>query len=404
MSDNEFNQIDINKLINSAWSNENPLKNAFEKRLSDLGITLNQAVDNLQIEYRTLNGILEGTLKRLDFVSLLKIAHFLDISYKEISDLYVRTISMRYKDDLDQSKRRTFILNHFDLPVLKSIGVIDSIKDEAHIEEKLKAIFGLNNIMDFDIEDIGAAYSSTRIKVRNEKTRNYFIRKSKTIFKLIANPHKYNKEGLVEYFPKIRWHSTDINNGIVNVIKALYELGVTVIFQPSMPSLQLRGATFAVDDKPCIVLTDFRSSYPTMWFAFLHELFHVVFDWPEIQRVRYHLSDEENDLLVVRQKEEEANEFAREYLFPKDRLELISSKMNQRVLVKEYASDNHVDPSLVYAIDAYLNSSEDNNLWAQYDKFMPPVNNLVRNLSNNLSHKSSAAAFAEYYKNRIFNT
>lgn len=401
MSRQDFNQNDINKLINSAFSEET-LKSKFERRLSELNISQNQAEENLEIEHRTLNGILDGSLKKIDFVHLLKIAQFIDISYKEISDLYVKAIAEKHKDDLEQSKRRTFILNHFDLPVLKNIGVIESIRDFQHIEERLNQIFGIDTITDYDVEDTGAALSTPNVVVKNEKTRKYFIRKSKAIFKLIGNPNRYDKEALVEYFPKIRWHTTDIDNGILNVSKALYELGVTVIFHPTMPSLQLRGATFEVNNKPCIVLTDYRNSYPTMWFAFLHELFHVIFDWEEIQKRKYHLSDEENDLFVVRQKEEEANEFAREFLFPKSKMQTILDRMQQRVFVKEYALDNHVHPSIVYANHAYNYKIEERNLWAEYEQFWPSIKNLVKKLSNDLTHKSTAADFASYFKNTIF--
>ncbi len=407
MKEESFNHEEINKLINGAMKEEDAeltmLRSIFEKRLAGLNITPNQAVENLGIEYRTLYGILDGTLKRLDVLSLLKIAQFLEIPYNEITEPYLKAVSDKHINDLAEAKKRIFILNHFDLPVLKSINVIDSIRDFAHIEQQLCSIFGISSITEYNIEDTGAAFSSTKIKPKNDKSRKYFIKKSELIFELIQNPHPYEKQALIEYFPKIRWHSTDVDNGILNVIRSLYILGITVIFQPKMPSLQLRGATFAVNGKPCIVLTDYRESYPTLWFAFLHELFHVFFDWEEILKKCYHLSDEENDLFVVPQKEDEANEFAREYLFPKQKMELISSRIEQRVFIKQFAIDNHVHPSIIYANYAYGNNNKDINLWAQFQKFMPPIKNLLKNLSNDLAHKLPASDFASYYKNNIFN-
>lgn len=409
MDEKEFNQDEINRLINSAWDGKTSneilfLREKFEKRLLDLDITFNQAEQNLQIAYRTLNGILDGDLQRFDLLSLLKVGYFLDIPENEIVEMYTKFVAEKHREDLEQAKKRTFILNNFDLPVLKNIGVINSIRDFDHIEQQLNSIFGLQSIMDYDTEDTGAAHSETKIQPKNAKSRNYFKNKSRLIFRLIYNPHRYDKQALIDYFPKIRWHSTDLDNGLVNVMKSLFDLGVTVIFHPKMPLLQLRGATFEVNGKPCIVLTDYMNSYPTMWFALLHELFHVLFDWDEILQKRYHLSDEENDLFVVRQKEDEANEFAREYLFPKQKLELISKRIRQNVIVSEFAFDNHVHPSIVYENYAKTNSGDERCFWSGFDKLVKPqMNTLLKKLSNDLSHKSPAKEFATYYKQHIFN-
>jgi HTH-type transcriptional regulator/antitoxin HigA len=410
MDEFQFDHDEISKLINSAWDGDKAdgektaLRQKFEERLERLSINPTQAVDNLKIEFRTLYGILDGTLKRLDILSVLKIAQFLEIPYNEIMELYANAVADKNKEELTRSKKRTFILNTFDLHSLKTIGIINSIRDFDHIESQLNLIFGLSSILDFDTEEIGAAHSETKVKPKNNKNRIYFKSKSKLIFRLINNPHRFDKQALIDYFPKIRWHSTDLDGGLVNVIRALYELGVTVIFQPSLPSLQMRGATFEVNGKPCIVLTNFRASYPTLWFALLHELFHVMFDWEEILLKRYHFSDEENDLFVLRHKEEEANEFAREYLFPSPKLEIINNKIRHRVIVKEFASDNHVHESIIYANYAFRNSTDDNNLWAQFDKLIrPQMDTLIKKLSNSLTHKSPALDFAKYYSEKIYN-
>lgn len=402
--------FDINKLINSAFFKTDEegkffLRTEYEKRLLELGVTSNQVEQNLQIEYRTLNGILDGNLQRFDLLSLLKIGHFLGIEEKVIVEFYTKLVSARHEEELNLAKKRTFILNHFDLPVLRTIGVIDSIRDFDQIEAQISAVFSLESILDYEADELGAAYSSTNVKPKNEKSRTYFTNKARKIFELIDNPNEYNKEGLIRYFPKVRWHSTDLENGLVNVVKSLFELGVTVIFHPRMPSLQIRGATFSVANKPCIVLTDYRESYPTLWYAFIHELFHVFFDWEEIVNKTYHLSDEEHDLFVLKHKETEASEFARDYLFPPAKLDLIRKRIDQKTLVREFALDNHVHPSIVYSSFAFVYTDERTNYWAVFDKLIrPPMAVLKKNLSDSLTHSSSVVTFAEYYRQNIFNT
>lgn len=416
MSDRFFDKNDVNKLINSILgdneeSNISLLRNRYENKLAELGITSHQVEKNLKLEYRTLNGILDGYLERFDLLALIKIGHFLEIPENEIMPFYLKLVSEKNKGELEIIKRRAFILNNFDLGFYKSLGVITSVQDFDHIEQMLNQVFGLNSIMEYDDTDVGAALSSITImdgKKDSKKKRNpgrtYFINKARNIFQRINNPNPYVKQDLVDYFPKIRWHSTDFENGIANVMKSLFALGVTVIFQPSVPSMKMRGATFAVNGKPCIVLTDFRKSYPTIWFAFLHELFHILFDWAEILEKRYHLSDEENDLYVVRQKEEEANEFAREYLFPDAKLEYIANRINQRAIIREFALDNHVHPSIVYANYAFKYSTPDQNLWALYDKqIRPTMDVLLRNLNKDFTNTTSVVEYSEYYRKEIFN-
>lgn len=394
----------ISNLINSAWD-QTPLRRKFEERLLELGISFNQAEDNLEIGYRTINGIIDGTLERIDFVALLKISQFLDITYNEITDMYVEAISSKYKADLEKSKRRTFILNNFDLPVLKSIGVINSIRDFEYIENQLNGVLGLKSITDYNADDFEVVYSAGTVTPKNLGSRKYFIRRARSIFKEINNTNKYIAENLIEYVQKIRRQSIDVENGLINVIKALYDIGVTVIFLPRIPAIQLRGATFEVNNKPCIVLTDYKGYYPTLWFALIHEIFHIIFDWKDIIKKKFHLSDESDHLLIFRQKEDEANEFARDYMFSKNSMESITDKISNRLAVREMAMNVGVHSSIIYANFAYANSNEGENLWQKFNKmkFFPDFDNLLKKLSGNLGHTSKPFEYCGYYKTEIFN-
>lgn len=404
--DDRYKHID--KLLNRITGADDQrsalsLRELFDNRVQELGISPTYVLSILEINYRALEGILDGSQKRIDFVTLTKLARFLGITNTEIVQLYMECLEEKNLEDVNVTRKRTFISDHFDLTVLRTIGVVKTIKDFDHVEQQILSMLSLNSIFEYSADDIEAAFSSGSIKPRNSQTRNYFIRKACAILKLINNPHPYEKQALVEYFPKIRWHSTDVDNGIPNVIRSLYRLGVTVIFQPRMPSLQLRGATLAVNNRPSIVLTDFRGFYPTLWFALIHELFHVIFDWDEILQKRYHLSDEENDLFVVKQKEDEANDFAREFLFPKKKMEIIAAQITKAQLIQEYAIEQHVHSSIIYANYAFDNSNSSTNLWPSVQKHMPDITNLLVTLGNKLGHTATAQEYATYYKETILN-
>ena len=73
--------------------------------------------------------------------------------------------------------------------------------------------------------------------------------------------------------------------------------------------------------------------------------------------------------------------------------------------MKEFALDHHVDPSIIYAIYAYEYSNKEDNLWAQFDKFIrPSMDNLIQKLNGGLSHSSTSKQFANYYLTNIFKT
>jgi len=405
----QFNDNHTESLLNSILRRLDAeeilqLRNRFENKLNELGITSFQAEKQLGTDYKTLNRLLDGDVKKFDLITLIKIGYLLNIPEKDVSESFISLMLEQHAEEISNVKKMMFIHNNFDLDTLKKLRIIKKTNDYSHIENQLVSILGLHSILDYNPEDIGAAHSESSIKPKHQKNRIYFKSKSKSIFKLIDNPNPFDRQGVIDYFPKIRWHSTDVDGGMITVIKSLFKLGVTVIFQPKIPSLQMRGATFEVNGKPCIVLTDYMNSYPTMWFALVHELFHVLFDWEEILSKKYHLSDEETDIDVLKHKEDEANDFAREYFLPSKILNSISERIRQTFFIKEFASDNHVHPSIVYANFAFRNSDEENNYWAIYNNLIHPnMEKLIETMSVGLSYESSAREYSSNYLNKIYN-
>ena len=159
--------------------------------------------------------------------------------------------------------------------------------------------------------------------------------------------------------------------GLPEVISLLHRVGVTVVLQQSLPTLQLRGATFNHNGKPCIALTDYVGFYPTLWFALFHELFHVLFDWDEIKRNQYHVTDDENKQLSVQEQENKANEFASEYLFSAEKVKFVKRYLHDAVFINQFAADNHVHPSIVYAQCAYAAPKKTRSAWALTRKNSP---------------------------------
>lgn len=381
MSENE--EFNVENLISRIERGETlTLKEFFELRLDELSITVTNSAKILKINYRALIAILEGKQRNINIDDLFRIADFLQLSTEKVIQLYLTSLEKntpRKKASITAEKIQ-FIKEHFDLMALRKAGFIESTTDFDVIEKRLTEYLGIKSIFEYKKPSFDIALSAGAIKPKNELTRIFWINTAIEYFQEINNPNEYNRQALIDYFPKIRWHSTNIEIGLLDVIKELYKIGVTVIYQAPLPTLHLRGATFSINNKPCIVLTNYRGFYPTLWFALIHELHHVLFDWNEIMNNAYHLSDDDNKNLAILEREKKADKFAREYLFSIDKTTQIRPYIRNEKFVTRFAKDNHVHSSFIYVFNAYDLGHP--SAWSLAYTKTPPFDTLLASLVN----------------------
>jgi len=369
---------DIDALLNGLMKPEKQtLQELFDKKLQELGMSPTVACKIIEVQPRSLKGILSGSQKVVDVTNLNKLANFLQVPKELVLKLYSDAVEENFPTATITGDKITFIKENFDLAVLRKAGLIDSISDFAHIEKRLTTRLGLKSIFEYRKPSVDIAFSSGNFKAENNLTRAYWVNAASVVFKEIDNPYPYSREELIKLFPTLRWHTTNVDLGLVDVVKQLYKLGITVIFQDSMQTLQLRGATFSVNGKPCIALTNYVGFYSTVWFALIHELYHVLFDWEEIKANKYHLSDDSNEQLSVREREDEADKFAREYLFSEEKIKQVRRYIQDEEYVAEFAAEHHVHPSFLYVFTAKY-SSDNRSAWARARLHSPDVNRAVR--------------------------
>jgi len=210
----------------------------------------------------------------------------------------------------------------------------------------------------------------------------------------------YDRQELIKYFPQIRWQSTNVEFGLANVIKALFKIGITVIYQSPFSSLHLRGATFSANDQPCIVLTDYKGFYPTLWHCLIHELYHVLFDWEEIRKDIYHVSEDSSE--VLDKKEMEIDDFAREYLFSVNKMKEVKRFIRDHEYIAGVAKNNHVHPSIIYVYNAFDNSDE-RMIWARTKRLMPEIKKATQKVEIPWNKSVSIDEIAKKLKLEIYN-
>lgn len=352
-SDGQIEKMLDQILISYKHNKSDSLREIFDKVILSKGISQFQAEKTLEIERKTLNAILDGTSKRIDYEIIIRLADFLKMQPKELNDKYFNTILENYYT-LDESiEKKKFIVDNFDLKNLKKCNFIDSISDFEHIEKRILEHFEYNNIYEYKQNRTTSVFSSVK-NPENAKMREFWVESSVAHLKKINNHFKYDRKLLIDLIPKIRSFTMDESNGLINVIRALFKVGVTVIYRPYLPTLHARGATISVNDKPCIILTNYRKNFATIWYAFIHELHHVLFDWEYIKSNYYHITGEP-DLLDDNKREDAANEFAKQYLFNDSKLDEVSRFINSPSKVKEFAIKNQIHESIIYSFYKFDN-------------------------------------------------
>lgn len=402
MNESSFN---IDDLINGVFAPKSTLTDLYERRLEELKITHSNAADITGIDPRALLNIVTGAKKIADFTNLIKLASFLQISKVQVVQLYVDLLEKNFPAQVPiAAEKVNFIKENFDLASLRKAGFINSITDFREIETKLTNFLGLKNILDYEAPDDEVAFSSGALAPRNPLNRKQWVAFARATIEEINNPYEYNRKALIEYFSQIRWHSTNVELGLVNVIRELSKMGITVIYQEPLPALHLRGATIPVNDRPGIVITDYKGFYPTLWFALVHELFHVLFDWQEIRNSSYHVSDEEEQELSVKAKEEEADNFAREYLFSIEKTNQIRPLLKgPSDYVAKFAKLNHVHESFPYVFHAHDVGKKNRSAWALAVQMNPDIDCLLRQIKNSWDDPVSIAQHAKMLAHKHHN-
>lgn len=341
-----------------------------DKKMAELDLSERQLSTILGIERPSLKRLKAGETQKVDLLTALKLIQFLGLEVDEFIKLYVSTLPKDSIGGLERVRKANYLVENFDLKTLKKIGFIDSVTDYEEIEKKIINQFNLSSIFEYSLEVAYPLFSRGK-RPFADRMLEYWVKSAYSKFLEIKNPNRFDKAGLESLIPKMRPYSRDVEFGMLTVIKALYNLGITVIVQPYLMKTHIYGMTMMVEGKPCIALSNYYNKYPTLWFTLMHEIAHVFYHLDKVSALGYHVSGND-DLYLM---EPEANLFAREMLFSEEKVNYIKSFIDNYMVVEKYAEQNKVHPSIIYGI--YIRSLEDTNpgvdysaLYAKYNSYM----------------------------------
>jgi len=367
----------ISEILDKSFKAKSDFEKLLTEKLKSTGLSKTHFERLSGIQRKSLDAILKKSSKQTDIVNLLKLGEFLELSLEDLLILHFKDRPREEIKELQNSMDITYINKNFDLKTLVSLNFIkidDSVEDLTY---RICNFFELNSIYDYQRELNDALYSRTK-RSFSDKMKDFWIKSSYKYFELIDNPNEYSRESLIDLIPKIKPYTQNIEKGLLTIFQALYNIGVTVVFQPSLPKTQIRGATFFINNKPCVVITDFNKNYATIWFALIHELNHVLFDLDTIENTKFHLSGEP-DLFLL--QEDKANEFASEYLLSSEKMRYIEKLINNPLVVSRFAKECQIHPCIIYSQYQWRQSELGNNYWGYFKEHFPDVNLATKNLN-----------------------
>jgi HTH-type transcriptional regulator/antitoxin HigA len=370
--------MNIGSLLKSIFSETDyNVKDVFEQKLIEYNLSRTKSLKLLNIDKDVFDEILNGTAKQPNLIHIVKISEFLGIEVNSFINVVLKNQSLENILAIDNARKATFIVKNFDVKTLTKLGFFDSDFSTDELVKKVLDYFGYTTINGLEEQLEEPLYSRVK-KNHSDKMKDFWIKSAYQAFKNINNPNEYNRERLKELIVKIKPYCQDLTEGLLIVCRALYNIGVTVIFQNYLTTTQVRGATFTINGKPAIVITDFNKNYPTLWFTLLHELNHVLFDFEAIEKSNFHLSDD-NDLFLI---EDQANTFARNFFMSEEKFHYIKNYINNSYLVSKFATEIEVHPSIIYSFFIwYQKEIYGKNYHAAFKQFFPDYSNAVKKLN-----------------------
>ncbi len=363
-------------------SNNRSLNHLIDDKKEQLSINSDRQLSTLLgINIDTLNRILNGENQKVDLISIIKISTFLELEIQDTINVYLSTLKPDALAEIEETKKANFIVKNFDLDGLKKIGFIKKKTDFKHIEERITDFFDIKSVFDY-VDEVAVPLFSKGKKSSSDLMNDFWIKSAYSQLEKIDNPNDFNHIDFKKLVTKIRPYSRLETVGFHTVIRALYVVGVTVIIQKYVSKTSVKGATFIVKGKPCIVITDYYGKYDMMWFTLFHELCHIYYDLEDLKLNKFHLSGSP-DLLLL--NEDRANLFARTMLFSDEKLSYISSNINNPHAVSIYAEEHGVHPSIIYGF--YIYDQPENikgKLYRKFSKYLISSDVALKSLKSNI--------------------
>lgn len=248
------------------------------------------------------------------------------------------TLVAEFKSEEEMARER-IVFNYIDYKYFRdNFGLPDIPRKIDEQIERIRKFLDIATLSVLTKQDMAANFRSDCSDIVESNTV-----KANIMVQIAANEAlqcdapKFNKktfEGAVEYaltltedhaqfYPKLR--------------EAFYKAGVIFVILPNISGSKINGATKKIGDNILLMVNDRRLNADSFWFTLFHEIGHIM-------NGDYGASFESEN----GEKEEKANEYARNKLIPSDKYnEFISEQVFTTNTIKAFAKKINRDPGIV---------------------------------------------------------
>lgn len=325
-----------------------PTGNIIKEYLDEMDISQKELAERIDSSEKHISNVLNGK-SRLTEEFALKLEKVLDVpasywlnyevKYREwiarneemarINSWDLKNISKRFRFS-EVFKGLDLTLAEQAVEMLKLLKISDF--------SKFNAVYG-NFQMDF-MEDGGEREAMAiwinlceeEIEIQNDDIANISYEENK----LKKNVNKF----------KILSNNGNTDLSLKSCRKLCNKLGIYLVFCEAISNSKVRGALTTYKNHPAIYLSGRFKSHAHIWFAFMHELGHLVLHYNK-QDIFISFEDESEK---VDSKEEEANTFARNIFINPEDYKLFTDRKEYTIeSIRKFAKKENTLPEIVVA-------------------------------------------------------
>lgn len=316
--------------------------------IEDMGITQDEFAKRLGTTGKNLSDLLRGKIKLSDEIAL-KLSIMLGTSV----DVWLN-LQKTYNEIVLEIERCKTIDNEIeyikliDYSFFVNLNVVSNVrKSETRVAELLEYL----RISSFNVLKQPDFLVNYRTAISNVEEKN--IINSNAWVQTALNIGRSSKTDSLD-LKKLRIHLTEIRSMtlkspqefIVRLKDIFASCGVAFVLLPHLKNSGVNGAVKWVDkQKVILALNDRRKYADTFWFSLFHEIGHVLQKKVTMLIVNRDVKDMDD---VNRKLEEEANEFARNFLIPREAYSVFIERNDfSESAVLRFAEEICIHPGIV---------------------------------------------------------
>lgn len=366
--------------IELAKSLISPPGDTLQEHLHFIGMNQNELAERMGRPKEKINDIIKGrepitteTAYRLEKVIGIPASFWMNRENNYRQELY----EIEQKERLEKQK---IWASEFPLREMKKMGVLPSFRFTRDLVEPLLKFFGVASSDEWKRiyidQEISVAFRASLSQTQNPKALSAWLRIGELEVNKMQLPD-FDRKKFRKSLDRIKELAYMMPDGFEQQLKDICaESGVALVYTPNLPKAPISGATRWYLGTPMIQLSGRHKTDDHFWFTFFHEAGHII-----LHGKKDIFLEDLYGTLNDHQKEQEANQFASNWLLPDRQLKDILNVVNATPEDIQHFADTFRTP-IGYIIGRlqhvkYLHYSECNDLKRLVDVCKAKVTNVA---------------------------